>query len=133
MNGNSCTFPSFILFKYQTLQLDSGVLYVCAVDRGESSMKSKLAYLALVLVCLWGWQPAAPLLAQSNPATFAPAVAYNTGAVRPSVDINCAANGTVSVLLGNGDGTFQNEALRRKSFPSSNSVQFVTQPSGGKL
>ena len=63
--------------------------------------------------------------AQSN---FAPAVAYNAGAVRPSsvavadvnrdgkpdlvvanlcVDINCVTNGIVSVLLGNGDGTFQ--------------------------
>src|SRR5215475_1465018 len=68
--------------------------------------------------------------AQSPNLSFAPAVAYNTSAVRPlsvavadvngdgkpdllvanlCVDVNCGSNGIVSVLLGNGDGTFQTE------------------------
>jgi len=66
--------------------------------------------------------------AQSPNLSFAPAVAYNTSAVRPlsvavadvngdgrpdllvanlCADINCTTNGIVSVLLANGDGTFQ--------------------------
>jgi hypothetical protein len=80
---------------------------------------------ALVLTLLFTESSAA---SEGSGLNFAPAAAYGTSGVRPlsvlvadvngdgqpdllvanlCVDSNCATNGTVSVLLGNGDGTFQ--------------------------
>ena len=85
-------------------------------------------FLGLVLVCA----SAAPLFAQSTPASFAPLVTYGAGGFNSDsmaiADVNgdgipdlivansCAsasdcANGTVGVLLGNGDGSFRTAAL----------------------
>lgn len=87
--------------------------------RHNKSLLLPLAFFAL----------ATPLPAQQNPANFAPVISYGSGGIAAhsvaADDVNgdgkpdlvvanlcssntvCTASGSVSVLLGNGDGTFQ--------------------------
>jgi uncharacterized membrane protein len=95
----------------------------------------------------------ASLLAQSNPAFFAPVVTYGPGGLNPDsiavADVNgdgkpdlivtssCATNncahGTVGVLLGNGDGTFQAAAVYDSGGDDASSVAVADVNGDGKL